>query len=70
MDAGVEKWNRRLKKVLIVLKTVFNYDHLYISGGNAKRINFSLDNNMSVASNLEGIRGGAKLWHKVNEYNV
>lgn len=62
LDAGVEKWNRRLKKVLIVLKTVFNYDHLYISGGNAKRINFSLDSNMSIASNLEGIRGGAKLW--------
>ncbi|HZX74568.1 MAG TPA: ROK family protein [Cyclobacteriaceae bacterium] len=70
LDAGVEKWNRRLKKVLEVLKTVFNYDHLYISGGNAKRINFPLEHNISVASNLEGIRGGAKLWLKETNQNI
>ena len=69
-EAGVEKWNKRLKKVLTVLKTVFNYDHLYISGGNAKRINFELDDNISVATNLEGIRGGAKLWKKENVYSI
>ncbi|MBE7171344.1 MAG: ROK family protein [Williamsia sp.] len=59
---GKEGWNNRLKKVLTILKTVFNYDRLYISGGNAKNINFQLDDNITIVSNKEGIRGGANLW--------
>ncbi len=69
VDAGPEKWNKRMKKVLAILKTVFNYDYLYISGGNAKKIDFPLDSNVSIATNLDGIRGGAKLWQK-DHYNV
>jgi polyphosphate glucokinase len=69
LDVGQEKWNKRLKKVIDILKTVFNYDHLYISGGNAKKIDFSLEDNITVATNLDGIRGGAKLWQK-DHYNV
>jgi polyphosphate glucokinase len=69
LDSGPEKWNRRLKKVISILKTVFNYDHLYISGGNAKKIEFPLEDNISVATNLDGIRGGAKLWQR-DHYNV
>lgn len=61
-EIGEEKWNIRLQKVLAILKTVFNYDRLYISGGNAKKISFTLDNNISLSSNKEGIKGGAKLW--------
>jgi len=61
-DAGLEKWNKRIKKVIAVLKTVYNYDHLYISGGNARKIDFRLDDNISIGTNLEGIKGGAKLW--------
>jgi polyphosphate glucokinase len=69
LEAGIERWNLRLQKVIGALKTVFNYDQLYISGGNAKKINFELDRNITVATNLEGIRGGAKLWHR-DHYNV
>lgn len=69
LEAGQEKWNRRLTKVISILKTVFNYDHLYISGGNAKKIDFELEENITVATNLDGIRGGAKLWQK-DHYNV
>jgi polyphosphate glucokinase len=43
---------------------------LYISGGNAKKIDFRLDDNITIATNLEGIRGGAKLWQSDNKYNV
>lgn len=59
---GREKWNERMQKVLHILKTVINYDRLYISGGNAKKLSFKLDENVIVVSNKEGIRGGAKLW--------
>jgi len=61
-EIGDKRWNKRLKKVLEILKTVFNYDHLYIGGGNAKRINFDLDANMTIVSNKDGIKGGARLW--------
>jgi polyphosphate glucokinase len=63
---GSEKWNKRLRKVLTVLKTTFNYDHLYISGGNAKKITIDLDPNITLVSNMDGIKGGAKLWTNEN----
>jgi polyphosphate glucokinase len=69
-EVGLEKWNRRLTKVLEVLKTVFNYDHLFISGGNSKKIGFDLDKNITLVSNMDGIRGGAKLWLKDTHYAV
>lgn len=59
---GEEKWNRRLQKIIGFLKTVFNYDRLYISGGNAKKISFPLEGNITKAGNKDGIKGGAKLW--------
>lgn len=65
---GVEKWNRRLHKVITVLKTVFNYDHLFISGGNSKKISINLDRNVTLVSNMDGIKGGAKLWLKDTHY--
>ncbi|HJS55198.1 MAG TPA: ROK family protein [Chitinophagaceae bacterium] len=59
---GVKKWNKRVEMVLGVLKTVFNYDRLYIGGGNAVKINFKLDENIKIITNRHGIKGGARLW--------
>lgn len=61
---GLEKWNKRMERVIAILNTVFNYDHLYIGGGNAKHINFELDRNISIVTNKEGIKGGPRLWQK------
>lgn len=59
---GKAHWNERIKKVLGILKTVFNYDRLYISGGNARNIDFPLEDNIIIVSNKDGIKGGARLW--------
>ena len=59
---GEEKWNKRMKKVLAMLKIVFNYDWLYIGGGNSSKLTFKLDENMKIVTNKEGIKGGARLW--------
>lgn len=64
---GKEHWNYRMTKVFAVLKTVFNYDRLYISGGNAKNLTMPLDDNMIIVNNREGIKGGAMLWNAANE---
>lgn len=61
---GTKKWNRRIQKVLLVFKQVFNYDHLYICGGNSRKINNKPDKNITIVSNEDGIKGGAKLWKK------
>lgn len=59
---GVKKWNSRIKKVFKILKTVFNYDYLYIGGGNSDKLTFKLDKNMKIVTNADGIKGGARLW--------
>jgi polyphosphate glucokinase len=69
-EIGPEKWNKRLQKVLTTLKTVFNYDHLFISGGNSKKITGHLDKNITLVSNMDGIKGGAKLWLKDTHYSL
>jgi Transcriptional regulator/sugar kinase len=62
INIGDDKWNRRMQKVLGILKTVFNYDHLYISGGNASRLRLKAESNITIVTNKDGIKGGAKLW--------
>jgi polyphosphate glucokinase len=59
---GEKKWNKRMKKVLNILKIVFNYDRLYIGGGNSGKLNFKLDKNIKIITNEDGIKGGARLW--------
>lgn len=59
---GEVKWNKKMKEVLKTFKTVINYDTLYISGGNAKKLTLKLDDNIKIVSNKDGIKGGAFLW--------
>ena len=63
-ELGVKKWNKRMKKVFKILKTVFNYDYLYIGGGNARKLDMKLDKNMKLVTNEQGIKGGARLWQE------
>ncbi len=59
---GKKKWNKRMQRVIEILKVVFNYDTLYISGGNADKLDFKLDKNIIIVGNRDGIKGGAALW--------
>jgi polyphosphate glucokinase len=64
---GRRKWNKRLREVIPILHTLLNYDHLFIGGGNAKRIDFRLPRHVSKVDNAAGIEGGAMLW-KLKHY--
>ena len=59
---GKKKWNRQLREAIDELAKTFNYDRLYIGGGNATTINFKLPSNVKVVSNTDGLLGGIKLW--------
>jgi polyphosphate glucokinase len=57
-------WNRRVKKLIEVLHTVFAYDHLYLGGGNSRCVSFKLPRNVSLVSNDAGMEGGAFAWSR------
>ncbi|NEO73267.1 ROK family protein [Moorena sp. SIO3H5] len=59
---GKKKWNNRLKKAIASLERLFNYNYLYIGGGEAKKINFELPPNVKVVPNVAGLLGGIALW--------
>ncbi len=59
---GKKKWNERLEKAIANLDHLFNYDALYIGGGEAKNINFDLPSNAQIIPNINGLLGGIKLW--------
>ncbi len=67
---GVKRWNKRMEQVLSTLKTVFNYDTLYISGGNADKLSFEMENNVKIESNEAGFKGAAALWRNIREMKV
>lgn len=59
---GKKRWNRRLEKAIALLQAIFNYDYLYLGGGETKQINFELPKNVIVVSNMLGLLGGIALW--------
>jgi polyphosphate glucokinase len=69
-EIGDKRWNERLQRIIEIYKTVFNYDTLYIGGGNSKHIDFELDHNIKLVTNRDGIKGGAKLWQVAEKYHV
>jgi polyphosphate glucokinase len=62
LKRGKKKWNKHLREAIDELAKTFNYDRLYIGGGNAAAINFELPPNVKAVSNTDGLLGGIKLW--------
>lgn len=61
-DAGEKKWNNRLEKAINSLQRLFNYDYLYIGGGEAKKVRLELPSNVKIIPNMSGLLGGIALW--------
>ena len=59
---GVPKWNRRVSRVIALVRTLLNFDRLYLGGGNAVHITQPLPRDAKIVSNLAGITGGVRLW--------
>ena len=62
VDYGRKKWNRRLLEAIAQTEALFNWDRLYLGGGNTKKIEVELPGNVTVVSNEMGLLGGVKLW--------
>jgi polyphosphate glucokinase len=62
LELGLPAWNERAKRVLDAVQALTNVDHLYIGGGNSRRLTFNLPPWASVVPPATGISGGARLW--------
>ena len=63
---GKKAWNKFLKQAIDQTQKLFNWDHLYIGGGNTKKIDFDPGPDVSIVSNKTGIFGGVALWRDQN----
>jgi polyphosphate glucokinase len=62
-DIGEERWNKRVHKAIVNLRALLFFDHLYIGGGNSRRVNRAqLEDDVTIVDNTAGILGGIKLW--------
>jgi polyphosphate glucokinase len=63
---GHKRWNKRVRRVIGILFSLFHYDVLYIGGGNGRRLEGKLDPKVRIVPNEAGITGGVKLWDGLN----
>jgi polyphosphate glucokinase len=59
---GAKRWNKLLTRAIDQTAATFNWDRLYLGGGNAKEIRFTLSDTIKVISNQDGLLGGVALW--------
>ncbi len=67
---GDKKWNKRVREAVAYLETLTMFDHLYIGGGNAPRVDRrdlgEVLERITVVDNKAGILGGIKLWEETH----
>jgi polyphosphate glucokinase len=59
---GKARWNDFLQAAIAQTLATFNWDHLYLGGGNTKKIDFTPGPDVSIVSNESGLLGGVALW--------
>ena len=59
---GDAKWQRRVLRAIANLREMTHFDHLFVGGGNARRLTGALPDDVTVVDNLAGLTGGARLW--------
>ena len=74
-EIGEERWAKRVHRAIRNLRELMFFDHLYIGGGNSRRLDRDeLDDDVTIVDNTAGILGGIKLWETdhigVNETEV
>jgi len=61
-EIGNNKWQKRVLRAIDNMRVLTHFDHLYVGGGNAKKLDVELPGNVSRIDNLAGLSGGAALW--------
>jgi polyphosphate glucokinase len=62
-EIGEERWAKRVHRAIRNMRELMFFDHLYIGGGNSRRlVRDELDDDVTIVDNTAGILGGIKLW--------
>ena len=64
---GNRKWKKRVFAAIENLRVLTHFDHLYVGGGNSRRLDGDLPEDVTVVDNAAGLIGGAKLWQALGE---
>jgi polyphosphate glucokinase len=59
---GRRAWERRVHALVKQLRPITNFDHLYVGGGNARRLEERLPRHVTRIGNVAGVLGGHRLW--------
>jgi polyphosphate glucokinase len=59
---GAKRWNKLVQLAIEQTAATFNWDTLYIGGGNARKLTFKHGPNVKLISNEEGLLGAMALW--------
>jgi polyphosphate glucokinase len=59
---GTRRWNKLLKLAIAQTSATFNWDTLYIGGGNSKKVTLKHGPAIKIISNEEGLLGAMALW--------
>lgn len=59
---GEKRWNKRVRRVLAQIQPIWNPRHIYLGGGNAKKLKGDLPPNVTIVPNIAGLLGGIRLW--------
>jgi polyphosphate glucokinase len=60
---GKKRWNKYVQEMIAQTSNTFNWDHLYLGGGNTKKIDFVLPEHVTIVPNETGLLGGVALWN-------
>jgi len=61
--AGKKRWRKRVREAVAQLEPIFNFQTIYLGGGNAKHLRpEDLPKNGRMCSNTAGLLGGIALW--------
>lgn len=61
---GAKKWQKRVLRAIERLRGLVHFDHLYIGGGNAAKLDCKLPADVTIVDNQAGLSGGAFLWRE------
>jgi polyphosphate glucokinase len=60
---GVETWKQWLSRAIDLMRQTFNFDVLYLGGGNARLLNAAeMPADVRLVENIAGLLGGIALW--------
>ncbi|HEX5051656.1 MAG TPA: ROK family protein [Planctomycetota bacterium] len=59
---GNDKWQKRVLRAIDNMRALTHFDHLFIGGGNSRKLDCKLPRDVTIVDNSAGLIGAVKLW--------